>query len=396
MRAHARPVNTPPRWHRRTWRPTRCSPGRCRSPRHPAELLDTARCSCTSHCPRRRVGIVSNGGGPESCVGSPAKGRPRGSRPLRRDAGGARLVRLRGRVDHEPGGPDCLGDRCTTSAALPPCSRIRTSTRCSDLRPPLVTTPMTSRERSSRRGDAVTSRSSPLLTRANARRSSSPPTRTGDHPLVHVSPRPPRRLSRPRPRRWRRGPKASCRTSPASTGARPALVTTALEHDEEVWLAPEIATDLCRAFGSLGPSAPCPILPRRGRRGPGLGFPSRSRRSRAIVHKTDVARRLGLSDGRRRRARSPRCRPRSVPISGRHRPADGAVRHRDDRRRHQDPSSDGSLFGMGGVGAELVRDNGVAASCPLTTSTRPSSSARCARRRCFRVPRRLHPLTSRV
>ena len=196
---------------------------------------------------------------------------------------------------------------------------------------------------------------------------------------------------------------------------------------EEVWLDPEPAIELCRAVRHPGRAAPPRRLRRRrgGRGRSELGYPVAMKAgSGAIVHKTDVGGvALGLEnagrgatcvhrhdDGPRRRARRGRASNRwSNPGSRR---SSGVT---------QDPRFGPLvLFGMGGIGAELVRDTALRL-LPLTDldaadlvrslrsspllfgyrgracsrrrrARRPAAARRPARRRDPRAPRaRLQP-----
>ena len=144
-------------------------------------------------------------------------------------------------------------------------------------------------------------------------------------------------------------------------GRAHALVTTALEHDEDVWLAPEVATDLCRAFGiPVAPVRHADSADAAAAAAESLGFPVAIKAGAgAIVHKTDVGGvALGLTDADAvRTAFDAMSTALGADLGG------VVVQPMVESGIEtivgvtEDPSFGPLvLFGMGGVGAELVRD----------------------------------------
>ncbi|MGZ4734872.1 MAG: bifunctional acetate--CoA ligase family protein/GNAT family N-acetyltransferase [Acidimicrobiia bacterium] len=139
------------------------------------------------------------------------------------------------------------------------------------------------------------------------------------------------------------------------------LVADALEEAEDVWLNPEVAADLCRSFGiPVAPLRHADSADEAAKAAEELGFPVALKAGAgALVHKTDVGGvALGLDDADAVRAAyesmaavlgpslggvvvQPMVEPGIETIVG----------------VTQDPSFGPLvLFGMGGIGAELVRD----------------------------------------
>ena len=144
-------------------------------------------------------------------------------------------------------------------------------------------------------------------------------------------------------------------------GRAHALVTTALEHVEDVWLAPEVATDLCRSFGiAVAPLRHADTADEAAAAARALGFPVALKAGAgAIVHKTDVGGVvLGLADaGAVRTAFGAMSTALGADLGG------VVVQPMVESGIEtivgvtEDPSFGPLvLFGMGGVGAELVRD----------------------------------------
>ncbi len=148
------------------------------------------------------------------------------------------------------------------------------------------------------------------------------------------------------------------------------LVADALEAAEDLWLAPEVAIDLCQAFGiRVAPLRHADSAEAAARAAAAVGFPVAVKAGAgAIVHKTDVggvALGLGDEDAVRQAYESmstalgtqlggvvvqPMVEPGIETIVG----------------VTDDPSFGPLvLFGMGGVGAELVRDTALSL-VPLT------------------------------
>ncbi|HEY3724570.1 MAG TPA: GNAT family N-acetyltransferase [Acidimicrobiia bacterium] len=170
---------------------------------------------------------------------------------------------------------------------------------------------------------------------------------------------------------WRRSPEG---THPDLSGIDRArahhLVADALEATEDLWLAPEVATDLCQAFGiPVAPLRHADSADAAARAAATVGFPVALKAGAgAIVHKTDVGGvALGLGDEAAVRqayesmttALGPQLG--GVVVQPMVEPGIETIVGVTD-----DPSFGPLvLFGMGGVGAELVRDTALSL-VPLT------------------------------
>jgi acetyl coenzyme A synthetase (ADP forming)-like protein len=161
---------------------------------------------------------------------------------------------------------------------------------------------------------------------------------------------------------WRRRPEGTVPDlAGIDRGRAHALVTTALEDAEDVWLAPEVATDLCRAFGiPVAALRHADSADAAAAAAGALGFPVALKAGAgAIVHKTDVGGvALGLEDADAvRTAYNAMSTALGADLGGV--VVQPMVEHGIETivGVTEDPSFGPLvLFGMGGVAAELVRD----------------------------------------